>query len=217
MATALQSVLVGDDVQFWRDSHAYIDMDQSRRISVTQALKIAGLIDYSMVPPDVLANACDRGRLVHEGCATIDRGESLDELEIPEVVLPYLDAWMAFLSDMRFVPDPDWVEVPMIVDLFGHRIGMTPDTVGTIGGVLTVIERKATASKHPAWTLQTAGYALGLNASGLQVRQRMAVQLLRTGKYNLDPHEDKSDYDTFGDVYRVAAWKIKNRLATLEG
>lgn len=216
MATVLQSVLIGDEIAFDRDLHAYIDMDQSRRMSVTQALKIAGLIDFSMVPPDVLSNACDRGRLVHEGCAIIDRGESLDELEIPEGVMPYLEAWMRFLSDMRFIPDPDWVEVPMIVDMFGHRVGMTPDTVGIIGGIITVIERKATSSKHPAWRLQTAGYALGLNASGLQVRQRMAVQLLRTGKYNLDPHEDSADYDTFGDVYRTAAFKVKHRLALLD-
>lgn len=216
MATALQSVLIGDELAFDRDLHAYIDMDQSRRISVTQALKLAGLIDFSMVPPDILANACSRGRLVHDGCAIIDRGESLDDVEIPEPVMPYLEAWMRFLSDMRFVPDPDWVEVPMIVNLFGHRIGMTPDTVGTIGSILTVIERKATASKHPAWKLQTAGYLLGLNASGQQVRQRMAVQLLKTGKYSLDPHEDDSDLDTFGDVYRVAAFKVKHRLASLD-
>lgn len=214
--SAIPSVLIGDEVDFLRDNHSYIDLSGQRVLSVTQAIKIAGLVDFSMVPPQVLQYACDRGRLVHQGCATIDRGESLDDVEIPEPVMPYLEAWMRFLSDMRFVPDPDWVEVPMIVNLFGHRIGMTPDTVGTIGSILTVIERKATASKHPAWKLQTAGYLLGLNASGQQVRQRMAVQLLKTGKYSLDPHEDDSDFHTFGDVYRVAAFKVKHRLASLD-
>jgi hypothetical protein len=108
------------------------------------------------------------------------------------------------------------VEQPIIVDLFGHRIGMTPDAIGSIGGNLVLIERKATVAAHPAWALQTAGYSLGAKAAGLQIRQRFAVQLLRSGNYKLHPHEDRSDFDSFGDVYRVAALKLKYRLAELD-
>lgn len=215
MAT-LPSVLVGDDVEFLRDSHAYIDEDGSRRISVTQALKIAGLYDFSMVPPDIMAHAMVRGKLVHDATAIIDKGESLDAFEIPEECAPRIDAWCLFCKEMRYVPDVDWIEQPMIVELFGHRVGMTPDTVGTIEGILTVVERKATAAKHPAWRLQTAGYATGLRRVGLQIRNRMAVQLLPTGKYRLDPHDDESDFDSFADVYRTAAWMLKHGLATLD-
>lgn len=215
MATA-PSVLVGDECLFDRDLHAYVDEDGSRRMSVTQALRIAGVIDFSMVPPDVLAHAQVRGTLVHEACALIDKGESLDDFTIPGECVPYIDAYLLFSKEMRYVPDADWIEQPMIVELYGHRVGMMPDSVGLINGVLTVIERKATASKHPAWSLQTAGYATGLKRVGLPIRQRMAVQLLPTGRYRLDPHEDESDYDSFGDVYRTAAWKLKRNLASLE-
>ena len=183
---SVPSVLIGDDVQFWRDAHAYIDHDGRRVLSVMQSLKLAGLIDFSMVPPDVLEHARNRGSLVHEACAKIDLGEPLDDVEIPEECLPYIDAYFLFCKEMRYVPDQDWIEKPM------------------------------TASTHPAWSLQTGGYTLGLRAAGLQIRQRIAVQLLRTGKYKLHPHEDDSDYQSFGDVYRTAALKLKLGLATLD-
>lgn len=216
MATAPNPVLVGDEVAFDRDLHSYLDKDGSRRMSVTQALSIAGLIDYSMVPPDVLAAACTRGRLVHQATALIDRGEDLYEYEVPEVCVPYIEAYLKFQREMRFVPDPDWVERPMIVELFGHRVGMTPDAVGEICGIPTVIERKTSATIHPAWRIQTAGYSLGLRAAGLQIRQRLALQLRSNGTYKLDPHDDESDHDSFGDVYRTAALKLKLRLAELD-
>lgn len=211
----IPSVLIGEDVDFFRDGHAYTTPDGRRVLSVTQALSIAGAIDYSKVPPDVLAHACDRGRLVHEATAMIDKGESLDQVELPSEIEPFVNAYLLFSKEMRFVPDMDWVETPLLVELFSHHIGMTPDAIGTMDGVPTLIERKTCASKHPAWSLQTAGYTLGIQRVGLQVRQRMAVQLLPTGRYKLHPHEDDGDYQTFADVYRTAAWKIKHGLATI--
>jgi hypothetical protein len=212
---ALPVVLTGDDVSFELDAHAYIDEDGTQRMSVTQAIQIAGLIDYSMVPPDVLANAAARGRLVHQGAAILDRGDDLLYYEIPPEVEPYIEAYALFCREMRFVPDSAWIERPMIVELFGHRVGMTPDAVGTIDGVPTVLERKATSASHPSWAVQTAGYELGLRAAGLQIRQRVAVQLLRTGKYRPFTFDDPTDSETFADAYRLAAWKLKHNLANL--
>ncbi len=215
MAT-LPSVLTGEDVFFEHDAHAYIDSDgYTQRMSVTQAIKIAGLIDYSMVPPDVLANAAARGRLVHQASAILDRGGDLSYYEIPPECEPYIEAYALFCREMHFVANPEWIERPMIVELFGHRVGMTPDAVGLIDRVPVVVERKATSAAHPSWAIQTAGYQLGLRAAGLQIRQRLAVQLLRSGKYRLFSHEDQGDYETFADAYRLAAWKLKHNLAKL--
>ena len=169
--------LLGDEVAFDRDLHAYLDQDNVRRMSVTQALTISGLVDYSMVPEPVLRIAQQRGRLVHHAAAVIDRGDALDEFDVPAEIEPYIEGYHAFMREMKFVPDADWIERPMIVELFGQRVGMTPDAVGTIHGVPTLIERKTCASYHPAWAIQTAGYELGLTAAGLQIRQRFAVQL----------------------------------------
>ena len=215
MAT-FPSVLTGEDVFFEHDAHAYLDADGvTQRMSVTQAIKIAGLIDYSMVPTDVLANAAARGRLVHQASAILDRGDDLSYYEIPPECEPYIEAYARFCREMCFVPDPVWVERPMIVELFGHRVGMTPDAVGSIHGVPVVLERKATSAAHPSWAIQTAGYQLGLRAARVQVRLRMAVQLLRTGKYRAFTYDCDGDYETFADAYRLAAWKLKHNLAKL--
>lgn len=215
MAT-FPSVLTGEDVFFEHDAHAYLDADGvTQRMSVTQAIKIAGLIDYSMVPTDVLANAAARGRLVHQASAILDHGDDLSYYEIPPECEPYIEAYARFCHEMRFTPDPEWIERPMIVELFGHRVGMTPDAVGHIDGVPVVLERKATSAAHPSWAIQTAGYELGLRAARVQVRQRVAVQLLRTGKYRAYTYDNDGDYEIFADAYRLAAWKLKHNLAKL--
>jgi hypothetical protein len=209
------ALLIGDEVAFDRDLHAYLDTDRTRRMSVTQALTISGLVDYSMVPEPVMRIAQQRGLMVHQATAVIDRGEDLSDYEIPETLEGYIDGYAAFLREMKFIPDREWIEKPMIVELFGHRVGMTPDAVGTINGIPTLIERKTCSTAHPAWAIQTAGYELGLKAAGLQIRQRFAVRLLKTGYYKLHPYDDRGDFDTFGDCYRLAAWKLKHRLAEL--
>ena len=214
MATA-DGFVVGQDVHFERDAHAYIDIDGNRIMSVTQAIAIAGLIDYKMVPKDVLDYAAWRGRMVHQACAVLDKGWDLSEYEIPPECESYIEAYYQFTRDMRFKPDPNWIEQPIIVTIFGQRVATTPDAIGTIDGVPTVIERKATAQKHASWAIQTAGQSLALRGVGMQIRQRMAVQLLKTGRYSLDPHEDRSDFDTFADTYRLAKWKVKRNLAKL--
>ena len=209
------SFIVGDDVHFERDAHAYIDHDGTRIMSVTQAITISQLIDYSMVPKEFLDYAAWRGRMVHQACAVLDKGWDLSEYEIPSECDPYIEAYYQFTRDTRFKPDPNWIEQPIIVTLFGHRVATTPDAIGTIDGVPTVVERKATANKHASWGIQTAGQSMALRAVGKQIRQRMAVQLLKTGRYSLDPHEDHGDFDTFADTYRLAKWKVKRNLAKL--
>jgi hypothetical protein len=206
---------IGDEVAFDRDLHAYLDRG-IRRMSVTQSLVVSGLVDYSMVPAEIMVPAQARGRLVHHATALIDRGENLDDYEVPEIYMGYVEGYHAFQREMKFVPNQDWIERPMIVDLYGHRVGMTPDSVGTIDRVPTLIDRKTSATAHPAWAIQTAGYDLGLRAAGLQIRQRFAVRLTPDGYYKLHPHDDPSDFETFGDCYRMASWKLKHRLATLD-
>jgi hypothetical protein len=168
-----------------------------------------------MVPPPLLIAASRRGLLVHQATAIIDRGDSLEDYDVQEFE-GYVDAYHLFAKEMKYLADPDWVERKMIVELFGQRVGMAPDSVGTIGGIPSLIERKTCSSVYAAWKLQTAGYELGLRAAGLQIRQRFALQLFSTGKYKLHPHEDRGDFDAFGDCYRMAAWKLKHGLARLD-
>lgn len=209
------SVLLDEEVAFDRDLHAYRDSDGSRRMSVTQALTVSGIVDYSHVPENILRPAQQRGVFVHHAAALIDRGDALDEYEVPEAIQGYIDGYLMFLREMKFIPDQDWIERPMIVELLGQRVGMMPDAVGTIAGIPTLIERKTCTAAHPAWSLQTAGYEAGLKAAGVQVRQRMAVQLTRTGYYKVHVYDNPGDFDIFADCFRIAAWKLKHRLAVL--
>lgn len=212
----MTDLLLGEDVEFLRDGHCYRDADGTRVMSVTQAIAIEGLIDFSMVPRPVMDAAKARGSQTHHGCAVIDRGDSLDDFEIPEHIMRRLEAYMLFLREMRFIPNPELVERPMIVPMFGARVAMTPDSVGTIDGIPTLIERKTSTSPHVAWRLQTAGYTLGLQAAGYQIRQRIALQLFDTGRYKCIPHEDRGDFDSFGDCFRMAAFKLKHKLVELD-
>ena len=207
--------LLDEEVAFDRDLHAYRDTNGSLCMSVTQAITISGLVDYSRVPEPIMTIAKERGILVHLATAVIDRGDPLDDYILPAEIEPYVEGYHAFLREMKFYPDPEWVEKRMIVSMFGHRVGMTPDVVGKIDGVPTLIERKTTASRHPAWAIQTAGYTEGLRSFGLQIRQRFALRLLKTGYYDLVPHEDEGDFSSFGDVFRFACLKLKYRLASL--
>lgn len=209
--------MVSEDVHFERDTHAYYDGDV-RVPSVTQVIKLAGLISYDGVKPDVLENARRRGQHVHTLTADYDRGLDIDAIyEIPEVCRPYIDAYILFRIESRFEPDPEWIERPMVASIGGFRIGMTPDRLGCCFGLPTVLEIKVTAAAHPAWGVQTAGYEAGVPRPPRHRNyQRLAVQLLPTGKYKLHTFDAHTDFTTFYSAYAVAAFKLKHRLAELE-
>lgn len=216
MQNSIEAPLIGDDVRFDDASHHYFDTDgETPLLSPTTALRDVGLIDYSGVSREVLEKAAERGCEVHRLCAAVDRGHSLDGEDDGDYFL-YLEAYMLFRRVMRFKPDPNWIEKPLVVSLFGMRVGMTPDAFGTINGIPTLLERKTTSAIHPAWALQTAAYALGLRSVGVQVRQRMVVQLKPNGTYTLIVHDNPQDFDSIGDVFRVAALKRKYDLGRWE-
>ena len=211
----IDDALTIEEVAFDRDLHAYYEGGR-RCMSVTQALNISGLVDFRRVPREILEAAQYRGKLVHHAAAIIDRGEDLGEYDVPEVFGGYVEAYANFMQEMKFKPNREWIERSMIVVIFGQIVGMTPDAVGLIDGVPTLVERKTSAAYHPAWTIQTAGYELGLRAAGLQIRQRFSLRLHPDGRYKLDAHDDRGDFDTFGDCFRLASWRLKNRLSTLD-
>lgn len=205
-----------DEVCFERDTHAYMD-NGVRRMSTTQAIKIAGLIDYSMVPPDVLQRAANRGTLVHQASVLIDGGADLNEYDVPAECVPYIQAYCLFLRETGFIPDHAFTEKPRIAEIAGQRVGMTPDRVGLLDGVPTVLELKTCSAAHPSWGVQTAGYEMGLpRPARCRNYQRVAVQLMKTGKYKLWPYEDQSDFDIFCDAFRVAQWKVKHKISKLD-
>jgi hypothetical protein len=209
--------IVSGDICFEPDCHAYTDTDGKRCMSTTQAISLAGLIDYSMVPPSTLAHASWRGTLVHQATALHDRGEDLQDYDIPDDVAPYILAYQLFLRETGFVPDLERIERPAIVEIAGLRVGMTPDRIGVLDGAPAVVELKATAARHPSWGVQLASYEMGQpRPARFRQYNRVAVQLLPTARYKLWAYEDPCDFEIFLDAFRIAAWKLKHGLAKLD-
>lgn len=166
--------------------HAYYDDAGNFVPSITQVLKLQGLSDYSGIDPDVLENAARRGTEVHALAAAYNRYGEIDPDWITEETRPYFDAYMQFLADSGFKPDPAWVETPIIATVHGFKIGITPDCFGVLGKYPAIIEFKATAAEQPSWAVQTAIQECGIfNSNHCGRVRRHALMLLKTGKYRL--------------------------------
>ena len=170
------------EFQFEEDQHVYRDGRGIVRPSVTQALSMAGIFDFSMVPPDVLENARRRGTNVHRYTAEFDRSGDLDPTWLLEDELPYYEAWLKFRSESgcKIVE----IEQPMMKTVAGIVVGGTPDRVAFFGANKYVLDLKCCSSSHPGWALQTALYAMMLtDVPHTEYMGRMSVQLFPTGNY----------------------------------
>ena len=83
---------------FTFDDLAHIYRDAEGRVvpSVTQAMKASGLINFDHVSPAVLEHKRQLGTLVHKAAELWDRGESLDDYEIPADVREYVEGHINF-------------------------------------------------------------------------------------------------------------------------
>lgn len=213
MSIAVES----ESVHFEQDSHSYTVEGGRRVMSVTQVLQIAGLHSYDGIPPAILAHAAWRGTLVHEATAHFDRGVDVDAMfELPDEVVPYYRAWQAFVREYDFIPDPTETERPRVVTVRGIEYAMTPDAIGLMRGIPTVVEKKCTVAVHPCWGIQLAGYEAGAKRpAGYRNYQRVAVQLRPDATFKPHLFEDPSDFDMFAHSHSVAAWKLNHRLVKL--
>lgn len=146
-----------------------------------------------------------------------DRGVDVEsQFEMPEEILPYFRAWKSFVEEFDFIPDQDEIERPRVVTVGGIEYAMTPDAIGTMRGIPTVIERKCTAAPHACWALQTAAYEAGAKRPArYRNYKRVAVQLKPDATFKPYPFEDPSDFGVFAAMHATAAWKLNNRLVKL--
>lgn len=198
-----------------RDVDAYHVKGQ-RVPSVTEILALAGLVDFTSVPVEVLQAAADRGRLAHAHTARLDaapEGVSLVEslLSVPDEIQGYAKAWLRFRDDTGF--SPLLIEQPVVSCAYGYagtldRFGVVPDAT------IYLIDLK-TGSSLPTWVgLQLAGYEQALRessplmAKGDRV-QRLAVRLRADGEYSVKLFSNPGDRMDFLAAARVAQWRIR--------
>lgn len=196
-------------------AHVYKDINGLIVPSVTQCLKAVGLISFEGINPAILERKRQLGTLVHKVTELYDKGENLDDYEIPEPVLEYVDGYITFRRDTGFTPTI--VEARSISEVHGMWFGLQPDRVGELNGVPHILELKCTAQPHPVHGVQLAGYATGLFGPK-PTMPRAALQLgpqFPRG-YKLRPYDDPADYRTWISALALTCWQQNNKLFVAE-
>lgn len=155
---------------------------------ITGMLEAAGLIDSTWYSEE----SCDRGTAVHDLTAAYDLG-ALDPRTLVSSFRGYLLAHVAAMQVLR--PTHLAIEEPEVHP--HYRFGGRPDRISKIYKVLTVLEVKSGA-KEKSHQVQTALQAILVAwRYGLQphMLQRMALYVKDTGKFDLQHHRDRSDFD----------------------
>lgn len=196
-----------------RDTSAYYVGD-TRLISVTEALRIAGLRSFEHVPPDVLEKARARGTAVHEFLELLDLG-LVEPDDAPSEIDGYVRAHQAFVADARW----QCHHCEHVVRSEIHGFAGTLDRTGTLAsGLLVLLDLKCVASLDDATGLQLAGYEVALREQEPTIGPlaRYALQLRPEGTYRLQRYESRQDVHDFLAAVRIARWRLDRGLATLE-
>ena len=190
---------------FDEEKHLYL-LDNRPLLSVTQALKGAGLVEYDNLPiaPDVLERARARGKAVHAACHYLDEGD-LDWSTLDPSLVGYVKAWQKFKDESGII-------IEQIEHKFYHPsllFAGTPDRVATRMGRRGVYDIKT--YECAAWTgLQLSGYELGLRPAGEAPWDRWGVWLKPEGTYKLQQFTNRNDVEIFKACLTVATWKAAN-------
>ena len=143
--------------------------------SVTQVLSLYS--DFSMVNPNVLENAAQRGTDVHRICSNIALG--LWVANIPDDCAGFVLSFQSwFLSTVETV----LLSEPEMIDQDNGYIGH-PDMVCRIkeDPALTIVDLKTPAATHPSWRLQLAAYRNLSEKSEHQVGRALSLRLKADG------------------------------------
>jgi hypothetical protein len=215
-----------DGLTFEQEGHRYT-LDGKPLISLTQILSAAGMIDYSHVDPQVLANKAAFGTKVHEYCLWNDQGElDMDDLKPYPKYWNRVEGWRQFRHDFQFTPDLEWCEIPAALKVNGMTYALTVDRFGVMGPVdgregfkpaIAVIELKTCANGEPSHAIQTAGQALLFKGDGSVEIKRYGVYLLDKpnggGKlYRAELHEDRMDEKIFLSALTLTYWRLNHGL-----
>lgn len=181
-------------VRFDEADHAYY-LDDVRIPSVTQLIEAGGLLKGA----EYFTQASrDRGHEVHRLCMELDLGV-LDVGGLSSPVKGYILAYEAARKALR----PSWEAIEVAEVHPGFRFAGRPDRLGRVLGRRSVVELKTggRAAHHP---VQTALQALLAEARGLPAVEweRLTVYLKPGGKFSVDAHTDRRDFDVAHDLIR---------------
>lgn len=176
--------------------------------SITQIIVEAGLTNLSVVSDELLERARAFGTACHLACRFWDEGK-LDESKLDPALRPYLDSWIKFMREVK----PLWFEIEKPLVSQKLKLAGTPDRVGIIGGVISIVDLKTSAVVHVSAEIQTAGYKLLHNENYKDpVLHRYTVKLGPDG-YKMKQHtDDITDEKVLYCSLQIYKWKEAKRL-----
>jgi hypothetical protein len=170
---------------------------------------LAPLVDYSMIPREVMERAQLLGQAVHKATELHDQDElDMDSLD-PQLV-PYLDAWIKFREEVDFHP----VGVEGQIFHPTYRYAGTYDRLGEVRGEMAILDIKKMMTLGPVIGLQLAAYLAAHNHKhpGRPAVARYALGLRADGTYQLQRYDDPTDWPTFLSLLTLRTFKEKHGL-----
>lgn len=195
-------------VQF--DAQAHIYTVGGRVIpSVTQVLADLSAREYAYVDRSTMDRAAALGTAVHR-LIELDLADDLDEDDLTESLVPYLDAWRAFIALSGFVS----VLSESRVHSARYGYAGTLDLFGILDGEAVLIDAKRTAQVPRIAGPQTAAYELALRECRPDVVKRatagrisrFALHLQPDRKWRLIPFTDTNDQRVFLSALTLHHW-----------
>lgn len=172
------------------------------------------LHSFSMVDPEVLAEAQDRGKYVHDCCHAWDEND-LDESFVKPEMAGYVESWKRFTARH----EPNWTSIEQSGYSKIYHFAGTEDRFGTMlffdgnqGARCPVdLDIKTSAQSHRVWGLQLAAYRqLRIEESiGAALNRRVTVRLKADGSFPVvDEWINPNDWPAFLALISLHRWSI---------
>lgn len=178
------------EFRFDAAAHEYYDLVTGELLPhITGILEETGWVDTTWFTDE----SSERGQAVHTLTADYDLGAIEDPVGVDSAFKGWLLAHVKAMSVLR--PEILAVEQPLVHPVY--RFGGRPDRDAILYGTRAVLELKSGAP-HKAHPIQTALQAILVSHDAAlppETIQRFCLYLKRTGKFRLDQHRDRRDFD----------------------
>lgn len=173
---------------------------------VTGVLSI--LSDFSMVKPDVLENARQKGVAVHKLVEM--RAQGID-CTLPAWMQRVDDYWKQFCAETGFKLIASEQRVFHPKYQYAGTLDLVCELPGTNNKGAGIIDVKRSFMSGRAIGLQTAAYQHAYEAGGgTKINWRAALRLREDGPYRLAPYNEQGDFSQF--IACLAVARIKEQL-----
>lgn len=151
-------------------------------------------------------SALERGGHVHRACALLDGwgdGSGLDLFSLHPVLVPYVDAYRAWL----LIWCPKFIAIEATVIHHGYRYQGRLDRVTDE----EIWDIKCGPDISPSEGLQTSAY---MRAFSPKSRRRFSLHLYPNGKYKVEEWKDRADFPVFLGLLGTHQWRIRHGLVS---